>query len=145
MGRDGMMDSAAWAVRVLAAAAAAVWGGLTPMVQVLIALMALDIMTGVLAAYATRSISSDVSFRGMARKGIVLVVVGAAAVVQKPTGLPLADAVAGFYIAHEGISLLENTARAGLPVPAVLEAALEKLSPETPEASNRPDRTERHS
>lgn len=145
MERDGVMGLAAWAVRVLAAAAAAIWGGLSPMVQLLIVLMALDILTGVLAAYVTRSLSSDVSFRGVARKGIVLIVVGAAAVVQEPAGIPLADAVAGFYLAHEAISLLENTARAGLPVPAVLQAALAKLSPETPEAPDRPDRTERHS
>jgi phage-related holin len=45
-------------------------------------------------------------------------------------GLPLGQAVAGFYCAHELLSLLENSDRAGLPVPGILRDALKTLSPE---------------
>lgn len=47
-------------------------------------------------------------------------------------GVPLGEAVAGFYAAHELLSVLQNADRAGLPVPQVLRDALAKLSPEPP-------------
>lgn len=126
-----------WLARVVAAGVAVAWGSLTPLVQLLIALMVLDILSGLLAAYGAQALSSSVSFRGMARKGLALVLVGAAAVLQQHLQLPLADAVAGFYAASELISITENAARAGLPIPAALQAALAKLSPEAPEREER--------
>lgn len=116
--------------KVAVATVAALFGGLPVLVQVLIALMALDVATGMLAAYVNRSLSSDVSFRGMARKAIVLLVVAVGTLLEPITDLPVAQAVAGFYAAHEGLSAVENVAKAGLPVPKVLKDALAKLSPE---------------
>ena len=130
-------DTIVWITRVVAAGVAVAWGSLTPLVQLLIALMALDIVSGLLAAYSAQALSSTVSFRGMARKALTLVLVGTAAVLQRQLQVPLADAVAGFYAASELISITENAARAGLPVPAALQAALAKLSPETPEREDR--------
>lgn len=117
-------------VKLAAGALAALWGGLPVLVQVLVILMALDIATGLLAAFVNRELSSDVSFRGVARKAIVLLVVAGTAWIEPAVGLPVGQAVAGFYAAHEGLSLIENVTRAGLPVPQVLRDALRKLSPE---------------
>lgn len=99
------------------------------MVQILIALMALDIATGLLAGFAGRRLSSEVSFRGMAKKTTVLLLVATAAIIEPHVGLPVADAVAGFYCAHELLSIIENAAESGLPVPQILRDALAKLSP----------------
>ncbi len=125
-----------WGLRSAAAVLAALWGGLPVLVQVLIGLMALDIATGLLAGFINRELSSDVSFRGMARKAVVLLVVAGGAWIEPAVGLPVGQAVAGFYAVHEGLSLIENTARAGLPVPEVLRDALAKLSPEQARKNN---------
>ncbi|HXF08993.1 MAG TPA: phage holin family protein [Candidatus Acidoferrales bacterium] len=120
-------------VKLIAASAAAVFGGLPVLVQALIILMAIDIATGLLAAYVRRNLTSDVSFRGMARKAIVLLIVAGGAWIEPAVELPIGEAVAGFYAAHEGLSILENAARSGLPIPEVLRDALAKLSPEAKE------------
>lgn len=105
------------------------WGNLEPLVQLLMVFMVLDIATGLLRGYALRELSSDVSRRGVARKGIMLLLVAAAKAAESHVGgLPLAGAVAGFYLAHEGVSILENAAGAGLPVPQALREALVKLA-----------------
>ncbi|GIV73542.1 MAG: hypothetical protein KatS3mg049_2098 [Caldilinea sp.] len=84
-------------------------------------------MRGFLAAYVTQRLSSQVSFRGMAKKALVLLLVGAAAALTPVVGAPLADAVAGFYVVHEIVSIIENAAVAGLPVPQVLRDALARV------------------
>lgn len=129
MGRETWESLCLWA-KLAAAATAAFWGGLAPLVQVLIAVMAADLLTGLLAGYITRKLSSDVSFRGLAKKAIVLVLVAVGRLLEPAVGLPLGDVVAGFYLVHEGLSILENAARAGLPVPQALREALVKLAPE---------------
>jgi len=123
-----------WAGGVLAS----LWGKLHPLVQSLLVLMALDIASGLVAGYITRSLSSDVSWRGMAKKSLVLLLIAACEILQRTwnLGLPLASAVVGFYIVHEMISIVENTARAGLPMPRALTSALRKLRAETEEGEN---------
>lgn len=127
------------AVKIAAAVIIGVWGAQPVLFQLLIGLMALDFATGLLAGFVTRSLSSDVSGRGIAKKAIVLLVVAAGWLLEPPTGFPIGQVVAGFYAVHEGLSILENTARAGLPVPQELRAALQKLAPETPETSRAPE------
>jgi len=124
-------------IKLIAGALAALWGGLPVLVQVLIVLMAMDIATGMLSAFVNRELSSDVSWRGMARKAIILLVVACGVWIEPAVGLPIGAAVAGFYAAHEGLSILENVTRAGLPVPQVLRDALRKLSPEEAEGKRK--------
>ncbi len=124
------MDRITFWAKVAVGGAAAIWGGITPMIQLLLILMILDIATGLLAGFVTKELSSDVSFRGVAKKAIVLLVVAAAVFGEPTTGLPLGQVVAGFYAAHELLSILENSGRAGLPVPTILQDALKKLSPQ---------------
>lgn len=122
-----MGESMKYVWQTAGALVAAWWAGLPLLVQVLIGMMILDIAAGVLAAYIAQELSSRVSFRGMAKKAMVLVLVGAASWVEPAVGVPLASAVAGFYIVHELMSLLENAAAAGLPVPDVLRDALARV------------------
>jgi toxin secretion/phage lysis holin len=108
---------------------ASLWGRLPLLLQSLLVLMALDVASGLIAGYVARSLSSDVSWRGMAKKSLVLLLVAACEILQRTwnLGLPLASAVVGFYIVHELISIVENTGRAGLPLPRTLMNAITKL------------------
>ena len=120
-----------WVLKSAAAIVAAVWGGFSPLLQALIVLMAVDIATGFLAGFVTRQLSSNVSFRGMAKKAIMLLIVVTATAVGNSSGVDvLDDAVIGFFLAHETLSVIENAAKAGVPTPQVLRDALAKLSPE---------------
>ena len=132
-------SGASVAAKTIGAAAVAFWGGLIPLVQLLAILMLLDIASGLLAAYYKRELCSEVSFRGMVKKGMVLLLVtgsGAIECYAGPSigGVPLQALVAGFFCMHEGLSIIENAGRAGLPIPDTLRDALAKLGTGRPEA-----------
>ncbi|RJQ04812.1 MAG: holin [Bacillota bacterium] len=135
----------AWAVRLFGLAAAVMvelWSGLAPLVQILILMMLGDVVSGLLAGYVTRSLSSEVSFRGAGKKAMMLLLVGVAYLLNAAAAPELAgilpSAVAGFLIAHEGLSIVENATRAGVPVPKALRDALAKVpGAEPPEVSAR--------
>ena len=125
MNRDDVLKTAALA-------AGGLWGwfeGIDPLWQLLVILMAIDFATGVLAGYIRKELSSEVSFRGLAKKAIVLLVVSAATALDGLGGVPIAAAVALAYSLHEALSIVENATKAGLPVPAVLTDALAKFAP----------------
>ena len=116
-------------IRVVAAFVGGVWLGLHPLFQALIILMVLDIVTGLLSGYVARKLNSDVSFRGITKKVLILLAVATAGVIGPHIGdVPLAGVVAGFYVMNEGLSILENLAEAGLPIPEVLQKALAKVN-----------------
>lgn len=125
------------AVRGLAAcggAIAGMLGGWDPLLRVLVTLMAADYITGLLVALMGKSakteyggLSSKVGAMGLARKGLMLIVVLVAALMDSVMGTGSAmcrDAVCWFYIANEGISILENVGLAGAPYPAKLKELL---------------------
>lgn len=91
--------------------------------------IALDIISGLTAAWIEKNISSDVSLRGMARKGLMLLLVAAAALAAAvlPVEVPLCSMVAGAFCVTELISIVENLGRAGVPIPKSFVDALEKL------------------
>lgn len=99
----------------------------------LIALIVLDYITGIIAAFAERKLSSEVGARGIAKKIIMLLTVAVANVVDMSVigeGNVLRSVAALFYIANEGISLLENGARLGVPMPKKLIDVLVQLKDE---------------
>jgi len=125
------------AVRGLAAcggAIAGMLGGWDPLLRVLVTLMAADYITGLLVAVMGKSakteyggLSSKVGAMGLARKGLMLMVVLVAALMDSVMGTGSAmcrDAACWFYIANEGISILENVGLAGAPDPAKLKQLL---------------------
>lgn len=117
-------------LKSIGAVAAGLWGGLHPMFQTLLCLMALDILSGLLAAYIKKEVTSEASFRGMAKKGLIVLLVGGSVALNRAWSLdlPLGVAVAGFYCIHEMISITENAARAELPLPPKLLEVLKKLN-----------------
>lgn len=97
---------------------------------VLVCFMALDYATGLLRAYINKEVSSDVGLKGIARKAVIFVVLIVAVLLDRllNTGNWLfRTLVCYFYIANEGISLLENCTGLGLPIPERLRDALEQL------------------
>lgn len=123
-----------WA-RLAAAGVALVWGALHPLVQTLLALMVLDVLMGIGAAYLTGSLSSTKTWRGAIRKVLALFLVAGAHVFEPVAGFPLAAPVAGFFTMHELLSVIENAAKAGLPIPEVLRTALVQLDQNRPPTS----------
>ena len=113
----------------LGGAVVAIWLQMPTAAHFLLLFMALDIATGLVAGFIERKLASDVSYRGLARKVLILLMVGAAHVIVKAMGLQfdLGSAVATVYMVNEVISILENCARAGVPVPSVLVQALAKV------------------
>ncbi|MEF9952183.1 MAG: phage holin family protein [Clostridium sp.] len=98
---------------------------------VLVMFMVLDYGTGLLRAYINKEVSSDVGLKGIARKAVIFVVLIVAVLLDRllNTGnWVFRTLVCFFYIANEGISLLENCAGLGLKIPDKLKDALIQLS-----------------
>lgn len=82
--------------------------------------MILDYITGVLKAYINKTVSSDVGLKGIARKSLILVVLIVVVLLDRLLNAEtwvFRTLIAYFYIANEGISLLENCAGLDLPIP----------------------------
>lgn len=97
---------------------------------VLISFMVLDYITGLLRGAINKELSSDVGFKGLARKSVILIVLIVAVALDRlmNTGTwVFRTLVAYFYIANEGISILENSAALGLPIPDRLKEMLMQL------------------
>ena len=105
-------------------------GGCDGLLFALLAFVVIDYITGVMCAIADKTLSSEVGFKGICRKVLIFLLVGIANVLDVQvigTGCILRTAVIFFYISNEGVSLLENAAHLGLPVPAKMKAVLEQL------------------
>lgn len=96
----------------------------------LVIFMILDQLTGVIRGYVNKDLSSDVGLKGIARKCVILIILIVAVMLDRllNTGSWMfRTMVAYFYIANEGISLLENCASLGAPIPEKLKHALIQL------------------
>lgn len=105
-------------------------GGCDGLLYALLAFVAVDYVTGVMCAINDKTLSSEVGFRGICRKVLIFLLVGIANILDLHvigTGSVLRTAVIFFYISNEGVSLLENAAHLGLPVPQKIKAVLEQL------------------
>jgi toxin secretion/phage lysis holin len=105
-------------------------GGCDGLLLALVVFVLMDYVTGVMCAVADRTLSSEVGFKGICRKILIFMLVGVANVLDVHiigTGSVIRTAVIFFYLSNEGISLLENAAHLGLPVPEKLKLVLEQL------------------
>ena len=112
------------------------YGEVTGLFWALIAFMALDYITGVVVAAINKQLSSEEGFRGLAKKLMILVFVslGHIADMYVLGGTPVAmSAVMLFYIANEGLSIIENAGNLGLPVPKKLKDIMVQLKKESEE------------
>lgn len=125
----------AWYTVQAALAAVGGWlgwflGGLDGFMYALIAFVAIDYLTGVMCAIADKELSSEVGFKGLFRKVLIFVMVGVGHILDTQIigkGGVLRTAVIFFYLSNEGVSLLENAAHLGLPVPEKLKDVLAQL------------------
>lgn len=105
-------------------------GGCDGLLYALIAFVVIDYITGVMCSINDQSLSSEVGFRGICRKVLIFLMVGIANILDVNvigTGSVLRTAVIFFYISNEGVSLMENAAHLGLPVPEKIKVVLEQL------------------
>ena len=105
-------------------------GGCDGLLIALVVFAAVDYVTGVMCAVADKKLSSEVGFKGIAKKVLIFLLIGVANILDVQvigTGSVLRTAVIFFYISNEGVSLLENAAHLGLPVPERLKDVLEQL------------------
>jgi toxin secretion/phage lysis holin len=105
-------------------------GGCDGLLYALIAFVVIDYITGVMCAITDKTLSSEVGFKGICRKILIFLLVGIANILDVQvigTGSVLRTAVIFFYLSNEGISLLENAAYLGLPVPQKVKTVLEQL------------------
>lgn len=123
-----------WVQLALAAAGGCLgWflGGTDGFLYALIAFVAIDYLTGVLCAIADKKLSSEIGAKGIFKKMLIFILVGVAHILDTQvlggTGGALRTAVIFFYLSNEGVSLLENAAHIGLPIPEKLKAVLQQL------------------
>ena len=105
-------------------------GGCDGLLYALIAFVTLDYITGLMCAIVDHKLSSAVGFKGIFRKVLIFALVGIGHILDSQvigSGSVLRTAVIFFYISNEGVSLVENAAHLGLPVPEKLKAVLSQL------------------
>ena len=124
-----------WTKVQIAATAIGGWigyflGGKDGMLIALVVFMALDYITGLMCAIMDKKLSSAVGFKGICKKVLIFMLVGVANILDVHVvgqGSALRGAVIAFYLSNEGLSLLENAAYIGLPIPDKLREILEQL------------------
>jgi len=105
-------------------------GGIDGFLYALIAFTVIDYITGVMCAITDKNLSSAVGFKGICRKVLIFTMVGIGNIVDVYVlgeGGVLRTAVIFFYLSNEGVSILENSAHLGLPIPEKLKEVLEQL------------------
>jgi toxin secretion/phage lysis holin len=105
-------------------------GGMDGLIYALIAFVVTDYLTGVMCAVINKKLSSEVGARGIFKKVLIFALVGVGHIIDSQiigNGSILRTAVIFFYLSNEGISIIENAAVIGLPVPEKLKAVLQQL------------------
>lgn len=123
----------------LGGALGAVLGGMDGFLIALIIFVVIDYITGVLVAIEKHRLSSEVGFKGIAKKIAIFCIVALATVIDAHVikdGSVIRMSVIFFYLSNEGISILENVSMLGLPVPRKLKNVLEQLKEDEEEKEN---------
>ena len=106
-------------------------GGVDGFLYALIAFVVIDYITGIMCAINDHTLSSAVGFRGICRKVLIFCMVGIGNILDVNIlgdGSVLRTAVIFFYLSNEGVSMLENSAHLGLPIPDKLKEVLAQLN-----------------
>ena len=124
------MDKFKGGVAMVGTLATYIFGGWDTALVVLCVFMCLDYITGVLRGVIAQKVSSSVGFRGIAKKAVIFIVLIVAVLLDRLINVDqfiFRTLVCYFYIANEGISILENCAVIGLPIPDKILEVLEQL------------------
>lgn len=121
-------------LNIISASVCAVFGFLfgaaDGLLKALTAFIIIDYITGVIAAVITKKLSSEIGFKGIAKKVFILSLVAVGHIIDTHVigeSSLCRSAVIGFYIANEGISILENAAVLGIPLPEKLVEIFQQL------------------
>ena len=105
-------------------------GGVDGFMYALITFVVIDYITGLMVAVLEHKLSSEVGFRGIFKKVLIFTMVGIGNIIDVHlfgNGSAIRTAVIFFYVSNEGISIVENAAKIGLPVPKKLLDVLEQI------------------
>ena len=105
-------------------------GGCDGLLYALLAFVVIDYITGIMCAIVDKRLSSAVGFKGIFKKVLIFAIVGIGHILDSRVigrGSVMRTAVIFFYLSNEGVSLLENAAYLGLPIPQKLKSVLEQL------------------
>ena len=105
-------------------------GGCDGLLYALLAFAVIDYITGIMCAVVDKKLSSEVGFKGIFKKVLIFALVGIGHILDTRVignGSVMRTAVIFFYLSNEGVSLLENAAYLGLPIPQKLKSVLEQL------------------
>ena len=108
-------------------------GGFDGFMYALLTFVIIDYITGLMVAVLEKKLSSEVGFRGIFKKILIFIMVGIGNIIDTyliKNGSAIRTATIFFYLSNEGISILENTGKIGLPIPEKLKKALEQLNKE---------------
>lgn len=97
--------------------------------QCLLVFIALDYISGIIKAYTNKDLSSKIGFRGILKKVGILIIVAVGVLVDRITGDSGAvrSLVIYYFVANEGLSIIENLSQTGLPIPKSIKNALKIL------------------
>lgn len=115
------------------------YGEFDGMLKALVFCMAIDYITGLISAYKKNELSSKIGFFGLAKKFVMLLIVALGHIIDVEifsNAMFMKSAVCGFYIANEGLSILENTAAVGVKYPEKLLKALKQVNTDEEENKN---------
>jgi len=124
-----------WNIIQISIAAVGGWlgyilGGCDGFLYALIAFVTIDYITGIMCAIIDKKLSSEIGFKGICKKVLIFAMVAIGHIIDTyitGTAGVLRTAVIFFYLSNEGISLFENAAHIGLPVPKKLKDVLKQL------------------
>lgn len=106
--------------------------------QCLVIAIAIDYISGLIKAFINKDLSSKIGLKGLLKKVGVLLIVALATLIDRITGESGAvrTLVIYYFVANEGLSVVENLGEAGLPIPDVIKKALKSLKDSTKEKKN---------
>lgn len=126
-----MNDFILWlkiAVTFLITVLTQIFGGFDLVFKTLLVCMLFDYLTGILCAIYLKKLNSQTGFKGIIKKATILIVVALASVIGNYSGLyEIRNLVIGFYIANEGISILENASKTDIPIMGKLREILNQI------------------
>ena len=129
----GIISTVQAFIVVIGAFLGAFLGEVDGFLYTLVTFVVLDYLTGLMVAILEKKLSSDVGFRGIFKKVLIFAMVGVAHIIDAElikNGSAVRTAVIFFYLSNEGISILENAGKIGLPIPEKLSKVLEQLNQE---------------
>lgn len=116
---------------IMCGVAGFLWGEMDGLMVALVVFICLDYITGLIVGAVQHKLNSQISFVGLAKKAFILIVVAVAHIIDTQilggNASVLRSAACGLYIANEGLSILENGGKLGVPYPKKIKEVLEQL------------------